>query len=166
MKSQKLKNKKGFVLLFAVVLASILLAITLGVSDIALKETQFGTSAKDTSDALYAADAGVECALFNDKTTSNSFVYSGGTGTVDCLGRSVPMQGNSFPNFSFILSGLGPDGHACAKVQVNKTIDDSITPPAIISTQILSLGYNKGSGDPDKCIPGSTGLERSLELNY
>ena len=55
----KIKKNKGFVLIFAVTLAAILLSIALGISQIALKEIKFGTSAKDTNDAFFAADTGL-----------------------------------------------------------------------------------------------------------
>ena len=51
---KKIKKNRGFVILFAVTLSSILLAIALGVANIALKEIRFGTSAKDTNEAQKA----------------------------------------------------------------------------------------------------------------
>ena len=43
--------------------------------NISLKEIKFGTSARDTNDAFFAADTGAECALFNDKSTQTNFFY-------------------------------------------------------------------------------------------
>ena len=63
---KKLKNKKGFVILFAVTLSAILLSIALGVSNIAFNEAKFSTSVKNTNDAFFAADVGAEQALFWD----------------------------------------------------------------------------------------------------
>jgi len=73
---KEIKKNKGFVILFVVTLSSILLAIALGAANIALKEIKFGTSAKDTNNAFFAADTGAELALFNDKTPN---FYSIGT---------------------------------------------------------------------------------------
>src|SRR3990167_808385 len=137
---KKIKKNKGFVILFAVTLSSIIFTISLGVANIALKEIKFGTSAKDTNDAFFAADTGAECALFNDKSSSNSFVESGGTGSVECLGDTFPLNG-SFPSWNFVLSGLGPEEKGCAKVTVSK---DNITKAPLVLTNLISKGYNIG----------------------
>lgn len=149
----KLQRSRGFVLLFVVVISSIILAITLSIANISFKEIKFSTSAKDTNEAFFAADTGAECALFNDKTTGNSFVQSGGSGVVSCLGGNIALSG-AYPTWSFILSGLGSGGQGCAKV----TVDKSVSPTAIISK-----GYNNGGAS---CVSNSNTVERQLELSY
>ena len=149
-------SRSGFVILFAVTLSAILLSIALGVVNIALKEIKFGTSGKDTSDAFFAADTGAECALFNDKSTSNSFVPSGGTGNVQCLGGLISINKDpSFDIWSFTISGLGSGGQGCTKVTVDKTL--------VLMTNIISNGYNNGGGS---CVQSSNTVERQIELNY
>src|ERR1035437_4257966 len=112
----KVKKNRGFVILFAVTLAALLLSIALGVANIALKEIKFGTSARDTNDAFFAADSGVEKALFNDKTTG---FYPTGSST------------------NLIVSGLGSAGQSCANVTVDKTASPTVT--------ITARGYNIGN---------------------
>jgi len=56
--SKKFQYKKGFVVLFAVMLSSIILAITIGIANISIREIKFSTGAKDTNNAFFAADAG------------------------------------------------------------------------------------------------------------
>ena len=63
---KKIKKDRGFVLLFAVTLAAIFLSIALGISQVALKENNFSTSAVDTNNAFFAADSGAEQVLYND----------------------------------------------------------------------------------------------------
>jgi hypothetical protein len=135
---KKIKKNRGFVILFVVTLSSILLAIALGTANIALKEIKFGTSTKDTNNAFFAADAGAELALFNDKTPN---FYPIGT-------------------TNFIVSGLG-SGLSCAKVSVFK--DNTTSPPSIITT-VISKGYNIGdaaclSSNPDR-------IEREIIVSY
>ena len=91
------EGSAGFVILFAVTISSILLAIALGVSNIALKEVKFGTDARETNNAFFAADSAVEYALFNDKP---------------------PL---SLSSGSFNVTGLGSTGASCAIVTVDKT---------------------------------------------
>ena len=88
--------RSGFVILFAVTLASILLAIALGVTNIALKEIKFGTNARDTNDAFFAADTGIEKILFDDKN-------------------------NTLADDEYTIPGLGSNVKSCAIVTVDKT---------------------------------------------
>lgn len=91
------KNSRGFVILFAVTLSSILLAMALGVADIALKEVKFSTNARDTNDAFFAADSGIESVLFADKPPA------------------------SLTSGTFYVFGLGSTGTSCAIISVVKT---------------------------------------------
>ena len=150
---KNLQKNRGFVILFAVTISAILLAITLGVATVAFKEVQFGTSAKDTNNAFFAADTGIECALMNDKSAGTSFV-SGGT-SVQCLGGSIPITGAS-PIWNFVVSGLGGSRQSCANITVDKT--DSST------TTITSKGYNIGNAT---CSPfNANRVERELKTTY
>ena len=155
---KKLKMNKGFVLLFAVTLAAILLSIALGVANIALKEIKFTTSAKDTNDAFFAADTGAECALMNDKDTDGTF---GGHGVI-CLGGNVSVNDVSHtpPTWNFIIGPLGSNGKGCANVTVSK--DSAILP---IVTTIISKGYNIGTGVCDGS-GGSNIVEREVQVSY
>lgn len=153
----KLERNKGFAILFAVMISSVILAVTLSVGNILLKEIKFGTSAKDTNSAFFAADIGIECALTNDKSSSKSFVETGGSGKVTCLGRNVSLTTNNYPNFAFTLSGLGTDGKACAKVTVDKSSTASI---------VVSKGYNDGGDIANLCTQGPNSIERELYVSF
>ena len=155
--SNRKKNKeKGFIMLFAIVITSIILAITLSVQNISLKEVKFSTSAKNTNEAFFAADTGVECAFLNNRSASDSFI-EGGSNTISCLGNdAIPLLG-VYPNFSFVLYGLGSTGEGCAKVGVN--VDDSVSP---LKVAITSKGYSKGDFS---CFSSDTNrVERELEV--
>ncbi len=155
-------NKKGFAILFAVTLSSILLSIALGVTNIALKELKFSTSAKATNDAFFAADTGIECALFNDKSPTTSFPQTGGSGIVNCLGATIPLNG-SYPDWSFTLSEFGGTGRSCAKVTLSRSLDNSTNPPSI-ATLIVSKGYN--NGDSSCNSTNADRIERELRVMY
>jgi len=155
MQKEKIKNNKGgFVLLFVVVISSIILAITLSIANISLKEIKFGTSAKDTNDAFFAADTGAECALFNDKSTQNKFPLAGPASTITCIGVSI-LPTFSSGVYNFTITNLGSTGQGCAKVTVNKSVSPTI---------IISKGYN--IGDASCNSSSSSRVERQLELSY
>ncbi|HAS80779.1 MAG: hypothetical protein UR25_C0003G0019 [Candidatus Nomurabacteria bacterium GW2011_GWE1_32_28] len=150
MQKEKIKKNKGFVILFAVMLSSIILAITLGVVDIAYKEIKFSTSVKDTNNAFFAADVGSECALFHDRV-SNLFLESTAP-TFSCNNISISTTESPSKVWTFNVAGLGGSDNACALVTVDKT-DPTMT-------TIISKGYNDG------CIPGNNTVERQIELTY
>ncbi|MFA6524293.1 MAG: hypothetical protein WC264_02890 [Candidatus Paceibacterota bacterium] len=152
MKIKKIQKNKAFVILFAVMLSSIILAITLGVSNISLKEINFSTSAKNANDAFFAADTGIECALFYDKTGPNNAFTSGLEIPMNCAGSNITLTPNNTPPtfWSFDIVGLGSNGKSCAKVTVDKD--------TIPNTTIISKGYNN-------CILNNK-VERELEVTY
>lgn len=159
----KLKRHKGFVLLFAVTLSSIILAIALGISNITLKEINFNTSTKNSNDAFLAADTGAECALFYDKLVGSSFPVDGvgRPASINCAGapRALSFSGTANTgSYDFIITGLGGAATSCAKVNVfkNKTV-----PP--MSVVVTSKGYNIGDLTCSSVNPNR--LERELKIS-
>jgi hypothetical protein len=148
MKYKKLQNKRGFTLLFAVTVSAILLAIALGVADIAFKEVKFGTNARDTNEAFFAADSGVEYVLFQDKPGSTPYVLS---------------PPNSMNMWGITLTGLGSTGKSCAIVSITK--DGQTSPPDVFTT-IISRGYNTGGDDPSCASSNPDRIERELRVSY
>ena len=150
--------RSGFVLLFAVTLSAILLSVALGVLNIAFKEVKFSTSAKDTNDAFFAADTGIECAEYNDKSTSSIFTTSSpSTQYIICLGNNNVQVTGPSPVWKFIISGLGSSGKGCAIVTVDKTQQTVTT--------VTSDGYNNG-GSSNTCSPTSNTVQREVQSTY
>jgi len=160
------KRNKGFVLLFAITLASMLLAMALGVSNIALKEINFSTSARNAADAFFAADTGAECMLFHDKVASGVFTSgSPASQNITCAGSStinVVKSNPSLNNFSwdFVVPSLGSVNQSCVIVKVSKNFFD----PNNVTTSITSKGYNVGNASCNSTNVNRT--ERELELTY
>ena len=135
----------GFVILFAVTLSSVLLAIALGVANISLKEIKFGTSAKNTNDAFFAADSGIEYVLYNDKSGSLNYV--------------PPAGGEA--EWDIVVSGTGSSGTSCAKVHIYKNNFNTAIP---VVTNIVSRGYDVGDATCEST--NSNRVEREIEVNY
>ena len=147
-------SSHGFALLFTVTLSAILLSVALGITSVAMKEVQFGTSAKDTNDAFFAADTGAECVMFNDKSTNS--VFDGESHSVSCNNGSVQISGSS----PWTLYVPGPNGSLtqnCAVVTVTKTGGANPT------TAIVSRGHNIATGS---CAATINTVERELDINY
>jgi hypothetical protein len=156
MKNKILKKNKnnGFVLLYTMIVSSIILAVALGIVSVALKETQFSTSAKATNEAFFAADTGAECALFYDKTTNNAF--NDPSIEMNCAYVTVnrTFSGNTW---SFSLGYLGDSLYSCANVTLTRDAG---------KTTVISKGYNKASFDGSYCNPVSNSVERELKVTY
>ena len=60
------KQTKGFTILFAVLVSSLILALGLGIVSITMKEVQLSGAGRDSQLAFYAADSGAECAFYWD----------------------------------------------------------------------------------------------------
>lgn len=166
MKNRNIKKNKdsGFVLLFVVVLSSIILSIALGIADIAYKEFTFSTSAKNTNEAFFAADTGIECALYHDQSGTNSAfgrpVVIGSEPT--CAGNIIDIDDPETPpisSWTFRVLELGSSNKACAIVTVVK---DSTAG----TTEITSKGYNVGGDDINCTSTDINRLERELVVSY
>lgn len=158
-----INTNKGFALLFAILLSTIILVIALSVSNIAVKELNFSSSAVDTNDAFFAADTGAECALYNDRSDVNKFPLTGSSNPINCNNKNITLSsspGSNSVTYSFIITNLGSSGDSCAKINIFK--DGSKNP---ITTKISSKGYNVGGGSG--CNSTSSRLiERELIVNY
>lgn len=137
MKTQINKTESGgYAILFAVLLVSIILAITLGILNVALKEFNFTSTARNSHVSFFAADTGGECALYAKikKNMMDTLPL-----TMDCGSQTVQAQsldlGNNITRFTFDPIDV-QDG--CAQVDI--VVDNSST--QVSKTTINAHGYN------------------------
>lgn len=139
---------KGFTLLFAALTASLLLAISLSIITISIKESQLSGVARESQYAFYAADAGVECALYWD-IAKDMFTTSGPANTITCNGQSFSVGGGLTSTFT-VTYGSVP---RCAEVTLTKTLSP-------VATKIESRGSNKCD------VNAFNRVERAIVVNY
>lgn len=131
---------KGFTLILAVLISSIVLAIGLAMFNISIKQTLLSYTARESHFAFYAADAGLECVQYWEYV-NDTFSTAIGDGVVNnaitCNGGGVNVtyssSGGTYTRTFTLNLGTPPDA-ACAQVTVTKTN----TP----STIMESRGYN------------------------
>ena len=149
------KNSKGYTLLFAVIVASVTLAIGVSILTISKKEFLLSSAARESSISFYVADACFECAMYqNDQglftpTNYNSLSW-------DC-GNHGPITYNGTDTYSFDVhfSGL-----ACAKVTVVKRNSQPYT-------KVDSKGYNLAWDSAKFCTNTSPKMtERALYAEF
>ncbi len=159
--------ERGVALLFVILLTSVLLLVSIGITNISYRETTFSFEAQESDRAFFAADTGIECALYLDAPVRGVFSGSG-MGSYTCGNPPIsPYLVDTSPTFQFVLP-LGP--RSCALVNVNKAYD-ALGTGASDYTSISSVGYNVEASrtDPTVCVSGTPGLRvvtRRLFLQY
>ena len=144
----------------AVLIASILLAIGYAIFNIISKDLILSSSGRESLSAFYAADSGVECALYNDYKRD---AFSTSTPQVPvCRGVSVSDYSVTFDSGVYTTSFGVPFGASmtsagvCTIVRVQRT-DEAV---GIKSTTVVSSGFNT-------CEAGNLRrTQRTLRVNY
>ncbi|KND49171.1 MAG: hypothetical protein AB203_02120 [Parcubacteria bacterium C7867-008] len=84
------RTPKGFTLLIAIILSTVVLSVGLSLLDVAYKQTILASTAKQSELAFYNADSALECALYYDQKF-NAFDYDSpiGAGAITCSSTPV-----------------------------------------------------------------------------
>jgi Tfp pilus assembly protein PilX len=133
------KNKKGFALLFSVLVSSLLLTIGLSIFNIALKELAISRASRQSIYAFYAADSGREYVLYRDTQETVE-----GPILVFDFNRDYPYSISDFTNSNNITFVKGTDGPNY-KVIITKSWHDSTR--LKMDTTIKATGWNSKEGD-------------------
>jgi len=169
------RKRAGITLLITIVVMSLLLFISFAVVNITTKESLFATSGRDSQYAFYAADSGMECAIYWDSQVDPSKFDTSTAGSITCAGLSISggdtiygtstlarIGGGGGANptsvfgLRFNLTGNNPV-NSCAIVTVRKYYSGS---PLVLKTYIKSRGYNTcDTSNPRR-------LERGIEVTY
>lgn len=184
--SKNKNNNEGFALLIAVLVSGVLVSITYVMFSIGLKQLSLSTASKQSQIAFYAADSGLECALYFDFVESQIFeqhtedtdpvggidvIFSapGSQPSISCYG-SVDNINQSLisakeVNTTFRVKSYS--GNMCSVVKVVKTVNRKEVGGTFghidsIVTSVESLGYNIC---PDG-NPNPLRVERGLIVNY
>ena len=164
-----LKNThRGFTLLLAVLVSSILIAVGSAIFDIALKEITLSSSGRESQFAFYSADTGIECALYWDLKQQAFATTSAQTG-VQCGGatsagwtRTLNNPNAQDSSYSYVTTFWfpaqpgtdAPSVPSCAYVKVTRLYYP------VVTTTVESSGYNTcNTGNPLR-------LERTIRVTY
>lgn len=182
------QTKGGFALLISVLIASVVLAVGLSISNVTLKQYIFSNIGRESEIAFYAADAGMECALYWDTSDRAETIKSGkhpfdiGNSTdndlkitcmnqIDLVPTILGSQIDSGDPVTFKLDISSTNKTVCTQVTVTKYQSDSgavpmpdgkSCPQGATCTQIESRGYNR----PCTNLDDPRTVERALRANY
>jgi hypothetical protein len=146
------KKNKGFVLLLATLIASLLLAVGAAMFGIIKKELILSSLGRDSQFAFYAADTGAECALYWDVRHN---IFSTTTPFTDAKCDDQDLGSIQFVAFDTPMEfEYQPNGY-CARVAVTKTVSNA--------TVINARGYSTTCSG---IVTNPRALERAVELIY
>lgn len=158
MKKFYFSTKQGFTLFIAIVITATLLLISTGIISVAVKEAFLTSSSRFSQESFYAADSGLECALFWDlrnPTGLSAFSQSNTDGTtISCNGQSYSTNTTGENKFTLTF----PPSANCVEVFVKKRPDNAVAPPA--KTIIESYGYNSCD------VNNPRRVQRAIRVSY
>lgn len=162
------RKQEGFVILFTILIAAIIMVIGLGMYSIASRETALSGTAREAQYAFYAADAGIECALY-----AQSLDNSGGNPIIDGVSSEVFACG-TLPVTRVGGSGgitdpyvyrvmVDPVKRSCAQVNIFNV--GTLTNPNM--RRVIAQGYNLCNPNTATPLTDSPLLvERNLDTLY
>ena len=163
-------GSRGFTLLIAALVASIVLALGTSIYEIASKEVQLSSLGRDSQFAFYAADTAAECALYWDFrfayfATSSPSNLAAQNPTCDGQALDASGRGSIYPYTMTsaqidIFQDTSAAGGYCAQVSVTKSLDPST---GALRTVIHADGYNVSCAS---IATAPEALQRSVELHY
>lgn len=103
------RSERGLALLLAVIIASLVLAIGLGILHVTMKQLDLGTSTRGSEVAYQAAASAADCILYLRRTESALFLAPNGTSNIpiSCLGLSNKHFAESNPASNVFLYQSG-----------------------------------------------------------
>jgi hypothetical protein len=137
------KKEKGFALLMALVVVSVVISISLSVLDLTIKQLRLSTNSKDSEVAFSAANAGLECARYW-REFSASQIESGATisPAPTCFGAS-PNTAVSIQNHT--ASSLLVGGGTAYQYRMNFTWSPAAGSSRCSRINILVINSNNTS---------------------
>jgi hypothetical protein len=147
---------RGFTLIIAVIVSSVVLSVGLTLLDITYKQITLASSATQSQYAFYNADTTLECALYWDQQFGSfDFTTPASADTITCnsipvtnFTSYIPVAGTRRTEFSVPCDSYGSLGY----VTIDKTTTNQ--------TVILANGFNNcDEADPRR-------IERGLKAEY
>src|SRR3989338_8838265 len=148
-------ERRGFTILYAALVSSLLLSISLGIYNISIKQYVLSSSAIDSQLAIYT-DA-IKGVFESPNEADNASVSSQiKCGEDDITTATSYDTGEVTTRFETNFSSSASGDLQCAKVKIEKKWNDSNTD---VITRIESRGYNYCTTNPRK-------VERALRVTY
>ena len=154
------KSDRGYILLLAVLIVSVILSISFSIYSLAIKEVQLSSFLNDSSKAFTASDVAAECALYWDRSfpqdgmrdtifaTSSDYVTDPNLSQATCDGIQLSTS-------NWVVSGLGAEtGETDFTLNfANGTYANVVVVKSLAGeTRITSDGYNTAANTDRKVM--------------
>jgi Tfp pilus assembly protein PilX len=154
--------QRGFTLLVAVVLTSVMLSIALALLDVSFKEVVLASTARQSAAAFYAADTGLECALYYDQQLSAFDFYTApASQTLVCAGQNITANSSIVETNKRLTTFTMPCVNGTqSSVTVYKTAGATTCNATNGTSCFFSNGYSScNASDPRR-------VERGLKVQF
>ncbi len=152
----KTNKKKGISLVIAMIMTTLLLAISLSIGNIILRQLRITSISTNSQTAFYAADSALECALYwdtaTDGTISGSFpqaIFGTTTPTSYPVGSNPIKCGTNTSNPLSFTKILDLTNQAIATTTFDIDYTDTCAHVVVVKTPprtlISTRGYNTGA---------------------
>lgn len=151
--------QRGFTLLIAVVLTSVILSVGLALLDIAYKQVILSSTARQSQFAFYAADSAMECALYWDQQ-QNAFSYTSPLSSIRCNATDLPLTTSQSGGIRTTTFTVPCPGGTNASVTIYKTNGTAVCNSGTATSCLFASGFNVcNASDPRR-------IERGLKVFY
>ena len=156
LKAEKFYTKKGFAMLFTVLIVTLILSIAIGISNLSLKQMILSSLAKDSQISFYEADTAVECGLYQD-TVVGLFPLGTDASTapsqITCGNNIFALNlTDSYTDYLLYNQNFFDPSKPCSSIVFDKATTSG-------TNIIRGRGYNTCSTSPRQ-------VERALEVLY
>lgn len=148
-------TKRGFAMLFTVLIITLILSIAIGISNLSLKQMILSSLAKDSQISFYEADTAVECGLYYDSILNVFPVGTDGStapGEIICGNNTYTIDSNSLTDYLVYKQNVIDGTKPCSSLYFDK-----LTTPG--TNIVQGRGYNI-------CDNTQRQVERALEVRY
>ena len=175
----KKQQHGGYIILFTVLIVTLVLAMSLGIANVTVREQNLTRSSRESHYALFAADTGGECVLYhynkptsynNDEPNPFHLIVSGShvPVTLKCAGQEIstqviqPLPGTG--NIYYFQSMELP--HGCAVISARIDEERPGGTSADRRATLISKGYNVPCDEATANPVSPKRVERVLEYTY
>ncbi|MBI4123249.1 MAG: hypothetical protein HY458_02750 [Parcubacteria group bacterium] len=156
---RKYRRQRGVTMLLALLVISVALTVSLGVSNLVLGELLLSTSGRDSQIAFYSADTAVECALYWELVEQ---AFDQGT-SIRCADREiVPVIVGDGTRWEFSLElplEESVTARACADVSLEKD-------PVNGNVTVRGLGNFPAVLENERCVARGRTVQRGIETRF
>jgi hypothetical protein len=174
MKNSEVKNKRGIAILYAVIVAILMVAIGATITSIALRQTILSSTGRESQYAFYAANTGIECARYWDfqypldevafATSVSSVVTKNELycNKIQINDSSRSTENGNVTNFTFNIQPQTEGPEYCIEVDVKKIDLSGGGSGKTMGTLITSRGYNVSCENKEN----PRAVQRGIEMYY